>query len=522
MKQFYLLYEMVRADFLERVRRYSFLLTVGAALYLAYSVSAEKVWLVVGDGYRGVYNSAWIGALMAVCCSVFFSLAGFYVVKNSIQRDTETRVGSVLAATPMRKSFYTLAKTISNFAVLAAMVFVVMLAAFAMRWLHGEVKQISLWKLWSPFLFASLPAMAVTAALAVLFEALPLLRGGVGNVLYFFAWTAGLGLSVNGVNDPTGLQIFYRSMHDTLKQTVPGTKEGFSLTIGGARAVHTFYWPGVDWTAQILLARFFWIVIAVGIALVAAAFFHRFDPAYEWSFRKKAAQAAGVGNGSSGTVNPIVTTPASVHLTPLNRRAKPAWPLPQLIASELRLMLKGQPWWWYVVAAGLVIAQLFSPTLDARRGVLVFAWLWPVLVWSRTGCREERNGTQRLIFSSERALLRQLPAVWVAGVMVALITAGGFGVRALLAADWRSIESWLAGAIFIPSLALALGVWSGTSKLFEALYTVWWYIGPANRTPGFDFIGVTSASSDPLFYFLAAAILLTAAYLGRRARMAYV
>ena len=90
------LYHLVRADFLERVRRYSFLLTLAGALWVAYGVATEEVWIVVGNGYRGVYNSAWIGALMAICCSTFLSLAGFYIVKNSVQRDTDTRVGQIL------------------------------------------------------------------------------------------------------------------------------------------------------------------------------------------------------------------------------------------------------------------------------------------------------------------------------------------------------------------------------------------------------------------------------------------
>ena len=111
-------------------------------------------------------------------------------------------------------------------------------------------------------------------------------------------------------------------------------------------------------------------------------------------------------------------------------------------------MLKGQRWWWYAVAGGLLIAQLASPTVEARHGVLVFAWLWPVLVWSQMGSREARYATQSLIFSSEGALTRQLPAVWIAGVVLALLTGGGFGLRALLAADWHSFVPWLTGAAF--------------------------------------------------------------------------
>jgi hypothetical protein len=162
------LYHMVKADFLERVRRYSFLLILAGALWMAYGIAAEKVWVRVGDGYRGVYNSAWIGMLMAICCSTFLSLCGFYVVKNSVERDSTTRVGRILAATPMRKEFYTIARTVSNFAVLGCMVLVLMAAALVMQWVRPEVRPISLWQLWSPFLLIALPAMFITGSVALL------------------------------------------------------------------------------------------------------------------------------------------------------------------------------------------------------------------------------------------------------------------------------------------------------------------------------------------------------------------
>ena len=117
------LYHMVRADFLERVRRYSFLLTVGFAVYLGYAVYADQIRLQLGD-YRGQDNSAWLGAVVALVASVWISLVGFYVVKNTVERDRETRVGQILASTPMSKGFYTLGKTLSNFAVLGLMVLV--------------------------------------------------------------------------------------------------------------------------------------------------------------------------------------------------------------------------------------------------------------------------------------------------------------------------------------------------------------------------------------------------------------
>jgi hypothetical protein len=516
------LYHMVKADFLERVRRYSFLVILAGALWMAYGVIAEKVTIVVGNGYRGVYNSAWIGMLMAICCSTFLSLCGFYVVKNSVERDSTTRVGRILAATPMPKVLYTVAKTVSNFAVLASMVLVLMAAAVAMQWLRPEARPISLWELWSPFLFISLPAMFITGSLALLFETLPVLRGGVGNVIYFFAWTFGIAGGVEAhINDAAGINILSTSTQQALARLDPGGKTtNFSLSIGGDHASRTFPWNGVDWTLRLLAGRLLWLAVGMGVAAVAAVFFHRFDPAREKIREKKVKveQNAAVDDPAL-VVEPGAPKPGHATLTPLGARGHSRFA--RLVLSELALMMKGLQWWWYVVAAGLLVAEFASPTTQAREGVLLAAWIWPVLVWSQMGCRESRHATQSLIFSAERVVYRQLAALWMAGVLVALMTGAGTGARLLIGSDGYALAAWLAAALFIPSLALALGVWSGSSKLFEALYTVWWYVGPLHQIPSLDFVRGSRASSSPGLYLSLAAGLLLASCLGRRRQVAY-
>ena len=524
MNALHVLYHMIRADFLERVRRYSFLVTLAAALFLAYGVATEQVWIVVGNGYRGVYNSAWIGMLMTVCCSTFLSLVGFYVVKNSVQRDTDTRVGQILAATPMRKDFYTFAKTLSNFAVLACMVVVLMLAAVAMQLIRAEGHSLSLWNLWSPFLFFAMPCMLLTAAVALLFETLPVLRGGTGNVIYFFLWTFALALGAIGIDDPTGLQLLYRSARSTLQALDPGSSENFhfSLTIGGEHAVRTFPWNGIDWTANVLLMRLLWVGVALAIALLASVFFHRFDPARSW--RRQKPQVESKAFEPSSEDGAIFATAAvsmgATHLTPLARTSNNSRFL-QLMLSEFRLMLKGQRWWWYAGAIGLLVGQIVSPEPEVRAGFLLVAWIWPILLWSQMGCRETRYSMGALLFSSERSLSRQLPALWTAGILVAVLTGCGSGLRLLLSGDWHSLTAWFAGALFIPSFALALGVWSGGSRAFEAIYTVWWYLWPGHHFPGLDFMGTTRTSSTPASYVVIAGTLLLLAYWGRRRTLGY-
>lgn len=512
------LYHMVKADFLERVRRYSFLVTLAGALYLAYGVAAEKVVIVVGGHYRGQYNSAWIGMLMSTCCSVFLSLFGFYIVKNSIERDSGTRVGRILAATPMRKEFYTLAKTVSNFAVLACMVMVLMAAAVVMQWLRPEARPISLWQLWSPFMLIALPAMFVTASLAILFETLPVMRGGVGNIVYFFLWTFGLvAAAQKGLQDAAGMHILAVNIRQVLERINPGdvSNSSFSLTIGGDHATKTFLWNGIDWNPRAIAWRLIWVAAGAGIALIASVFFHRFDPAREHSSKMRRKYSADAEPALvSKPVRASLKT-LSLAQIPLLGRSRFA----RMVASELALMLKGLHWWWYAVAGALLIAQFASP-LTTSEGVLVAAWIWPVLLWSQMGCRESRHTTQSLIFSAARVTYHQLFAIWTAGFMVAILTGAGAGLHLLLSGD-PQFAAWLAGALFIPSLALALGTWSGSSKFFEALYTLWWYIGPAHQSPGLDFMGTSSSSSSPLLYLALAAGTLLAACVARRRQVAY-
>jgi hypothetical protein len=78
-----MLWHLVRADFLERVRRYSFLITMGFSVYLGYLVYSGKLTMQL-DQYGGVNNAAWVGALMALVGSVWIPLVGFYVVRTQL------------------------------------------------------------------------------------------------------------------------------------------------------------------------------------------------------------------------------------------------------------------------------------------------------------------------------------------------------------------------------------------------------------------------------------------------------
>ena len=151
------IYHLARADFLERVRRYSFLIMLGLALFLAYQVAIGNMTLQLGQ-YRGEFNSAWVGAMMSLNTTFFLGWFGFYLVKGAVARDRETGVGQIMATTPLTRPLYLLGKWLSNFAVLMAMVAVLALAGIVIQLWKGESTQIDLLAFLAPFLYLVLPS----------------------------------------------------------------------------------------------------------------------------------------------------------------------------------------------------------------------------------------------------------------------------------------------------------------------------------------------------------------------------
>ena len=520
------IFAIARADFLERARGYNFFLTLLFAVILGYAAATGKIYMRLGD-YRGVYTSAWIGTMVAMVTTCFVSLVGFYIVKNAIDRDRQTGVGQILATTPLSKSSYLLGKFLSNFAVLASMVSILALSAILMWFFAAEDPRFDLWALVSPFLLLALPAVALTASLALLFESLPVLRGGVGNVVWIFGWSLGIGLpELTGRPwlDASGLMMISEQIMAAARATIPGYTDGFSLAINfePVTVAQTLRYQGIQWSKELLLFRLVWFCMAFVLALLAALFFDRFDAERSLvpSRRRRKPQDQPLEAEDVLTPATSVTTaaaPTAVHLTSLAGAAH-AGAFGRLFAAELRLAVKGLRWWWYVVAAGLLAAQFAAPLRLSRGPLLGVAWIWPILIWSGMGAREARFATRELLFSSARILPRQLPACWLAGVTVALLTGIGAATRLSLAGQNASLVAWLAGVLFLPSFALALGIWSGSSKPYEGLLTTLWYIGPMNRTPGLDFTG---AANGPLtlryaaMYFALSAVLLIVAFVGR-------
>ena len=519
---------VARADFLERIRGRGFMFTVCFAAYIAYAVGSGLISMRVGD-VRGVYTSAWVGTMVALAGGWFISLVGFGTLRNAVLRDETTGAGQILAATPISKLSYALGKWLSNTAVLATQVLILAGCAVPILLIAGEDKPLHVWPLLSPFLLLALPFVTVTAAAALLFEMVPVLRGGLGTVLWIFLLPSGFAVPIaTGWHwlDPSGTLAVMDSLIPAARAALgAGYANKFSihLNLRPIQVAHSLQWQGISWHWSGILLRFSSLVIAIAIVALAAALFNRFDTFTVRRLLKTPLDIPGAAAVSSVLTNGASRRKKVFRLIPLDRTV--AHPnLLQMWIAELRLATKHQPWWWYAGALGLVAGQLASPLAISRGPLLAVAWLWPLVIWSAMGVREARFGTGPVVFSSARTMPLQFTGCWLAGISIAAICGFGSLVRFLIAGDVPGILAWSSAVLFIPALALTLGVWTASSRAFEGVFAAWWYVGPLNRIPGFDFTGNangTHTASYAALYFALALTLIILAVPGRRLQIAH-
>ncbi len=532
MKPLKTLYHLTWADFLERVRGYGFLVTIGLAVLMGYNVIIGRFGLTLG-GYEGVANAAWIGTVTTVTMTPYVMLLGFYLIRGVINRDRHTGVGQIIAATPISKVLYTVGKFASNLLVLAAMVGVLMLAGAVMYLVRGQGQTFDLWALIAPFVFLMLPIAALTAGFAVLFDSIPVLSRGFGNILYlfgFYAFMIGSLAFFPAARRVMGLNLVDEQIVPALVTLDPSYDSGWSLGITppGERS---FLWEGYTWTGEVVLNRAILAGVAVLFAFIAALPFDRFDPAQQAVKREKRGLRRRLWTWGSAILrgnflhrkapdSSIASEEAAISLTPLDTTSSRGYFWGMLLA-ELKLMFKGHPLIWYFATIGLNIACVVSPPDVVRQNLIPLVWLWPVLIWSQMGTREARHNTGQMVFSAPRPAIHQLMAMWLAAVCFTSIMISGTAIHLAMSGEIVSLFAWGVGVSFVPALALALGVWSETNRLFEVVYSLMWYFSLIDRIPAFDYAGANAeglAMRMPVVYLGITTGLVVLALIGRRWR----
>jgi hypothetical protein len=499
------MFYLIGVNYLERVRRRGFLLVLLAILLLSLAIATGRLILRL-DTYIGVYNSTWVGTLVAGSTTVLLSLANFFIIKNAIDLDRRTGVGQLIASTPVGKFEYLTGKCLSNFAVLITIEIILFVSAIGVQLVQGD-SNIDLLVLLYPFIFIAFPAMAAISALAVLFEVIPGLRSGLGNGVYIFLWFIMLfriAAYRELVFDLPGI-LYVDSVFTNAAKTINLPFEGGFSVEGGLFAdpfAQTVLWEHVAWVNDLVIWRLYWFGIAIVLVIASALLFDRFDSNRRevrlyrlfsskflsgWKDRLKQLLPGKPGQKRHAdlTARQInITTPSTNAVRTTNLRT-----YLMILWLELRMIWK-QRWWWYLVMLGLFINSLVAPIQSARTQWIPLIWLWLGLAISRLGLRESIHHTEQLIFSTPRPLWIQFSSAWLAGVLLTIITGIG-SIRLVSVGEWKAALALGVAAFFIPTLALGCAILCGNQRLFEVIYITLWFLGPmGSKGTGLDFMGV--------------------------------
>ncbi|ELZ60975.1 MULTISPECIES: hypothetical protein [Halorubrum] len=547
-------YHVARTDFIARLRSRKLFVFLAVIIYLGYLINSGSfgVFYTVTDGpnINGALTSQLVGLNAGMAGSMVMLLAGFYVLRGTVARDERHGHAPVLSSSQTSKPVYLLGKLSSNAAVGLVTATVLGGAAVINHVIHGVGSTAPVAIVWPVFVMV-VPLTVFVGAVALLFGTIGFLDGTFGRVAYFFAaifLISGQMLrpetalppsvpTIVKMLDVIGITLAYDLTFQSIQTAVPGFEGGYaSFGTGGSNA-RTFTYTGGPWPTWFFVQRLGTLVAALSLTLIAALPFDWFraerSGLLSWvsqqvplgTTEQQAVSPATVA-GSETISRPVVAeSPVAVESMSLpSVTERGAGGFRRVIGLELRRLLREQPRWWYVGAGLLIVIPagivLTSGGIESPRRLLTPVSIWPLFVWSRIGSRTARHGVRPQIIASEYPI-GQLLAEWLAGCLVTIGIGSSAFVLIAATAGPTALASIAGTVLFPPSLALVAGLWTGSPRLFEALYLGLWYIGPLNGGYFADFVGSTTRSVANAVPLVFAAAGVFAVMLAARRRRVY-
>lgn len=454
------------ADLRQRLRQprtWLLLAALGAVSWWSFPpIEADYLTVSFGSGARARYSSAWIGLVIASIYGALLSLVGFYVVRGTVVRDLDTGAWQLLVATPMNRAGYLVAKWLSHLALFGLLLAVGVAVGLVAQQLRGEVRAVDVVELVKPVLLIAVPALAIAATFAVWFDLVPWLRRSAGNVVYFFAWTflmAGNVARGEGTfpGDPQGMLAVEQALAKGAGGVATFGKGGLSVGTQAleGKAPILFDWLQWEVGADLLLARGFWVAVAVVALLAATPLLDRF--------------AAHRGGASAASNEGRRLRWLDGLLAPLRHTAFGA-----LLAAEVRLALRPRRWRWFAAMTAVFAAQAFAPEKGLVVAILI-GWLLSMDVLGRAVLREHETRTGGLVFTASGMRHRLLAA----RVLVGIGLAWAVTLPAILRLGVQQPVAAVAVAVTGASIALwglALGALFRNARPFELVLVMGAYV----------------------------------------------
>ncbi|EDP72343.1 hypothetical protein FBALC1_14617 [Flavobacteriales bacterium ALC-1] len=483
-------FTIIKSDYLQRTRSYAFLITLCASLAIAYTFvpepNANYSTIRIAD-HVGYYNSAWFGYVTAIMTSIFLSLIGFYLINSGIKKDIETKVGQIVAATPISNFKYLFAKVLSNFILLLTIVLVVFIMSIILFVLYNDDFPFELFQFVKPYILITAPAMFFISMLAVVFEVFLGKYSVLQNVGFFFLFSVLMIFTPKTETefslDVFGSKIVVLKLEETVREITNSNKTSdlsIGYVVGNVKKVNKFEFNGIDFPVSFIISRFIWILFSIIIIATISRFFHRFNIKERISIKKLT------------VITEKQYENKEVQLSGLPKPKMNYSMFPLLKTEFLMLFRKGKKWLWIINGIGIILLVIL-PIKISHQIVLPVLWFLQVSRLSDLITKEATNNVHYFAFTSYKPLQRLLLSQLLAGSILIVSLSLPLIIRYSNLADLNTALSILLGGVFIVFLASTMGVISKGKKLFEVVFFMITYAN-INGIPFVDYFGGMSST----------------------------
>lgn len=453
------IYQVLKADFLERTRRFSFLAICAITMFLTFlsvpNIKAPFVSICLEPNiFRQGSNSSWLSITIALCGGILFPMIGLSFVKNNISMDRNTGLLSIMQSMNMSKASYVLGKYLSNLFLLTIMWILTIIGAAIMLPIQFPNQSLSFYDFISPFI-GIYPGIVFASALAIFLESISFISGKISNavgITILFVMFL-INYSTSDYNYPL-LRIFdfsnYRwNMESINNSVIPiighEVQETGILVPGGmfadSNGVKELFFHGMTWSNQYFADKILLILFCLVLVVLAIIFLDQTERKRKVTYNKSQKK--------------IVS--ARAYYT-------------NSFLTEFKMLYSGLPKLWYILIAGLWIFSIFAPLKYVQGYLWIVMLIFSVVIFSQMGCREYEHNLAEYFITIKYSLVKSLVYSCIGGIITSLVLSVPVIIRCLTTQNYACSLGYIAFSLFIPALACFLGEYTKSKRTFETIY----------------------------------------------------
>lgn len=453
-----IIYQVFKADFQERTRRFSFIALCAASIFLSFfsvpDVKAPFVSICMEPSiFHQGSNSSWIPIAIALCGGLLFPVIGFSFVIGNIGMDRNSNFLYACQAMNMKKENYVIGKFLSNLFVLTIIWLAAVISAAVMSILKFPEQTLSLYEYISPFL-GIYPGIIFASALAVMLESLPIKdkpKNAIGIITLFIMF---LVVFSTGDSNNRFLKMIdysnYRWNMDSINSVVVpqigrSVQETGILVPGGmfseSHGTKELVFHGLLWDSGYFVHKLVLSVICLMLVVIAAISLEQRERGKRNRLKNRKER-----------INPI----KSHYLNHL--------------LLELKMLLKGFPKAILIFITGLWAYSFFAPLEYVQGYVWVITLIFSMPAFSQIGCREHEYNLTEYFTTMKSFWIKQTVYSYLWGVSALLMLSLPVVLKSAWPENYFYLFCYAAFSFFVPAAACFLGEYSKTRRAFETLF----------------------------------------------------